>query len=124
MPASISIRVGSILLNATLADSRVAREVAGCLPIEAKARTWGEEIYFPVPVKTVIDTPVTRVSKGDIGYWPDGSCVCIFFGPTPMSSGDEIVPASAVEIIGRVEGDLSGLKGVRAGEKVRMAAGV
>jgi len=121
MPARISVRVGSCLLNATLSDSRVAQKIAGCLPVEAKARTWGEEVYFPVPVRTAIDAPVTRVSKGDIGYWPDGACVCIFFGPTPMSRGDEIVPASAVEIIGRVEGDLSGLKAVRDGEKVEMS---
>jgi len=123
MAKKISVTAGPVVLLGSLNDGRVAREIAAKLPITAKARTWGDEIYFPIPVRTKIDVPVTKVEKGDLGYWPEGACFCIFFGPTPMSRGDEIVPASAVEVVGRVEGDLSALKGVKDGDTVVIAAG-
>jgi hypothetical protein len=55
---------------------------------------------------------------GDLGYWPPGTAFCIFFGPTPMSSGDEIRPASPVNVLGKVDGDSTVFKSVRAGAKV------
>ena len=118
MATKIVICAGAITLSGELNDGRVAGEIAAKLPIEAKAQTWGDEIYFPIPLKTKIDKPVRKVAKGDLGYWPDGACFCIFFGPTPMSRGDDIIPASAVEVIGRFEGDMAALKKVRDREKV------
>lgn len=102
MAHDIVIRIGTTAVPARLNDSRVAGEIARALPLEAAAQTWGEEIYFEIPVRTEIDVPVREVAKGDLGYWPRGACFCIFFGPTPISSGGRIVPASAVEVVGRL----------------------
>jgi hypothetical protein len=88
------------------------------LPIEARANTWGDEIYFSIPVETEAENPKEVVEMGDLGYWPPGSAFCIFFGPTPASRGDEIRPASPVNVIGRIDGDPLVFRKVRGGEKI------
>jgi len=88
------------------------------LPIEASASTWGDEIYFEIPVKAGSEVPQETVDMGDLGYWPPGSAICIFFGPTPMSRGDEIRPASPVTVWGKIEGDPTVFKSVAAGEQI------
>ena len=85
-----------------------------------------------VGVITWINGPVVRargsrhvsmlelVEVGDLGYWPSGSAFCIFFGPTPVSRGNEVRPASAVNVIGKVSGDAKDFKKVADGAKVRI----
>jgi len=90
------------------------------LPIEARANTWGDEIYFGIPVKVGPENPREVVELGDLAYWPPGNAFCIFFGRTPASRGDEIRPASAVNVFGRVEGDPKVFKKVRSGDAVRI----
>ena len=91
------------------------------LPIEGTGNRWGEEIYFAIPVEAELDdTARTLVERGDLGYWPQGRALCIFFGPTPVSRGDEIRPASAVNIVGKIKGDLRVLKEAIEGTIVRM----
>ncbi len=115
---SIKIKTTGVEISAELNDSKIADSLWKCLPLEASANTWGEEIYFPIPVKERIQSPVEVVKEGDIGYWPDGHAFCVFFGPTPISSPGEIRPASAVEIIGKVTGDLSSLSEISSGETI------
>jgi hypothetical protein len=89
------------------------------LPIEARANTWGDEIYFPIPVIAPLEQSAKEVVQlGDLGYWPPGNAFCIFFGPTPSSRGDEIRPASAVNIVGSVQGDPKIFTQVADGTKV------
>ena len=95
-----------------------ARAIWEALPIEARANTWGDEIYFSIPVDVEAENPREVVEMGDLGYWPPGNAFCIFFGPTPASRGDEIRPASPVNVFGRVVGDPQVFRRVRAGEKV------
>lgn len=119
MEKRIRIRSGSTAVNAVLCDSATAAAVWAALPVEASASTWGDEIYFPVPVVQSLDDSAAEVVQvGDIGYWPSGKAFCIFFGPTPVSRGEEIRPASAVNIIGRVLDDARILKSVRDGDEV------
>lgn len=118
MANRIRITAGSVTQTAELGSSECARKIWGALPLQAKASTWGDEIYFGIPVDSGPENPQTTVELGDLGYWLEGSCFCIFFGPTPMSSGDEIRPASAVEVFGRLEGDPKEFKKVSSGEKV------
>ncbi len=119
MGTKIKIRAGSVSLDAELGDSGTAQRVAGALPIEGSINTWGDEIYFSIPVDEGLDdTAKEIVAVGDIGYWPSGSAFCVFFGPKPISVGDEIRPASAVNIIGKVLGDPTALQSVKDGEKV------
>jgi len=120
VPRAIRITAGSVTVEAELNDSRTAAAIVKALPIEAKAETWGDEIYFSIGRSLPGESPREVVELGDLGYWPPGQAFCIFFGPTPMSRGDEIRPASAVNIVGRVVGDARAFVRVRAGSRVRI----
>jgi hypothetical protein len=117
----IKIIAGSVVMDAELNDSPTARAIQAVLPVEGMARTWGDEIYFPIPVSRELEeTARDLVEIGDLGYWPTGKAFCIFFGPTPMSRGNEIRPASAVNLVGKVLGDATLFKTVREGASVRL----
>jgi len=122
VPRAIRITAGAVTLDAELNGSKSAAAIAAALPIEAKAQTWGDEIYFDIGLTLAGESPQEVVALGDLGYWPPGQAFCIFFGPTPMSRGDEIRPASAVNVVGRVVGDARAFKPVRAGSRVRIEA--
>ena len=102
----IRIRVASVTVTATLNDTPSADAVWDALPITGQVQTWGDEIYFSIPVETAeaSDAQAT-VDKGAVAYWPPGSALCLFWGPTPMSRGDEIRPASPVNVLGAIDGD-------------------
>lgn len=114
----IKITAGNVTALAELNDSRTATAIWEALPIQAKANTWGDEIYFSIPVLLGEEKAQVTVNLGDLGYWPPGNAFCIFFGPTPVSRGDEIRPASPVNVFGKILGDPKVFKGVRSGEKV------
>jgi hypothetical protein len=109
----IRIRVGQLTMEAQLHDTPTAQKIARALPIHASFNTWGDEIYFAIPVTSELDENASEVVElGDLGYWPPGKAFCIFFGQTPMSRPGEIRPASAVNIVGRVIGDATQFKQV------------
>ena len=114
----IHIRCGELIAVATLNDSSSAQEIWDALPIEGSAKVWGDEIYFRIPVALAEDEAQEVVALGDLGYWPPGSAFCIFFGPTPMSRGNEIRPASPVNVFGEVEGEATAFKRVSSGTQV------
>ena len=114
----ISITAGQVTVSAALNDTDTASAIWDALPIEASANTWGDEIYFGIPVSAGEEMGQEVVELGDLGYWPPGSAFCMFFGPTPMSRGDEIRPASPVTVIGRMHGDSTILKRVPSGATV------
>ena len=118
MPQKIRITVGSVSVQAELNDSKTAAAIVAALPIQARGQTWGDEIYFDIGLALAAEAPREVVEMGDLGYWPPGLAFCIFFGPTPMSRGDEIRPASPVNVVGRVVGDPRSLKSVRSGARV------
>ena len=106
MPTRIRITIGNVSVDAELFDTPCAKAVADSLPIETRPNEWGDEFYFEIPVALPLDETATiRVKVGDIGYWPPGKGLAIFFGPTPMSRGNEPVPASEVNLVGEVSGD-------------------
>lgn len=107
-------------VEAALSESETAKAIHGALPLEAKTNTWGDEIYFSLPVVLGPERPREVVELGDLGYWPPGHAFCIFFGRTPASRGDEIRPASPVNVFGRVVGDPRVFKKVRSGDRVRL----
>ena len=108
----------SVELVAELEDTRTAQAIWDALPIEAEVNTWGKEIYFHIPVSLELEGGQETVAIGDLGYWPSGRAFCIFFGPTPASRGDEVRPASAVNVFGRVVGDTRALEVVSEGTAV------
>jgi hypothetical protein len=122
MAQRIRITAGPVSVSAVLNDTKTAQSVAKVLPISATASTWGDEIYFGIPVTVDLENGQDVVDLGELGYWPPGHAFCIFFGRTPASRGDEIRPASAVTVIGKVEGDPAIFKQVRSGMPVVIEA--
>lgn len=105
MPFNVNIIIGGDSVPAELNDTGTALAIVDALPVEAGFDTWGDEIYFSIPVKAGLDNGRSVVEAGDLGYWPPGNAFCIFYGPTPGSPAGEIRPASPVNIIGRVTVD-------------------
>lgn len=121
MPTPIKIIIGNATLRAELFDSSCAKQIADRLPLEASPDEWGDEFYFTIPVKAPLDKDATTtVRVGDMGYWPPGNALAIFFGPTPMSTGADPVPASAVNLIGRILDVASVLKQEKGAKKIRI----
>lgn len=122
MSVSIRINAGAVSVDGTLNETQTAQSIAAALPIRAAANTWGDEIYFGIPVDAGLEQGQDTVEMGDLGYWPPGRAFCIFFGPTPASRGDEIRPASAVTVIGKLGGDPTVLKQVDPGSQISIEA--
>jgi hypothetical protein len=121
MGTPIRIIAGGIELEAELNDSPTARSVLQALPLSAPGNRWGEEIYFEIPVEEgLAPDAAADVGVGDLGYWPPGKAFCIFFGPTPMSTGDQPRAASPVNPIGHVLGDAKRLTAHPDGADVRL----
>src|SRR6266545_448347 len=107
----IRITAGSVSVEAVLNGSATAGAVWDALPLAVPGETWGDEIYFAIPVKAKPESPRETVELGDLGYWPPGSAFCIFFGPTP---------ASRVNVFGRIVGDATVFTKARSGTVVRV----
>ena len=117
----IIIKAGEIEARAELNESPTAGAIWQALPIEGSANTWGEEIYFRIPVSQDLETDARElVQLGDLAYWPQGEAFCIFFGATPISGPGEIRPASAVNIVGQLLDDPKRFFSVASGTSVRI----
>ena len=120
MSKKIMIITETVQMEAELNDSKTAALILEALPISAEVNTWGDEIYFAIPVKAGPENAVSVVREGDLAYWPEGKCFCIFFGKTPASTDTEIIPASPVNLVGRFNGDPKLWKKVSAGDMIRL----
>ncbi len=118
MKRQIRIKAGSVIAVAELLNTKTAEAIWQALPFSSKVNTWGDEIYFRIPIKMELEAGQEIVNSGDLGYWPPGSAFCIFFGPTPASNKNEIRAASAVDIFGKLVDDARVFKGVKDGEQI------
>jgi len=118
MGKKIRIRVGTIEAEAELNDTRTAQAIWEALPVKGRVNLWGDEIYFSIPLNLKLEAGQELVNIGELGYWPDGNAFCIFFGPTPVSQGDEIRPASPVTVFGKLIGDTTVFKKVATGTEI------
>jgi len=117
----ITIEVDGITLNAELNDGETATRIWERLPFEASANVWGEEIYFAICVEIEeAEDARAELAVGELAFWPVGNAFCIFFGPTPVSEGDEPRAYSPVNVFGRITDDTAPLKGVANGATVRV----
>jgi len=118
MGRRVRIKAGDIEVTAELNETRTAEAIWQALPIKGRANRWGEEIYFSIPVSLEEEDAQELVSAGDLGYWPPGTALCLFWGPTPMSRGQEIRPASPVNVLGKIIGDAKVLRQVASGTEI------
>jgi hypothetical protein len=117
----LSIAINDIELKANLLDTPTADAIYNILPIEGKANIWGDEIYFEIPIHLGEEAEAKEeVEVGDLAFWPIGSAFCIFFGRTPVSTGNKPRAFSPVNIFGRIEGNLDVLKGIGLGNIIRI----
>ncbi len=114
---------GTLTLEADLLDTPTARAVAAALPIASSAMTWGEEVYFEIPVTVAREKDARAiVTPGEVAYWPDGHCIALGFGRTPISQGNECRLASPCNVFGRIVGDAKQLAKVKAGAQIKVTA--
>jgi uncharacterized protein len=110
---------GSLTLDADLLDTPTAKAIAASLPLTCSALTWGEEVYFEIPVEVKREADARAVvTPGEIAYWPDGPAIAIGFGRTPISKGDETRLASPCNVFAKALGDVKALKAVKAGARI------
>ena len=118
---TIHAKSKEITLKITPIDNATNKAIDKALPIKSKAQTWGDEIYFDTGIDAPADGATIDVSVGDLAYWPEGKCLCIFFGRTPMSGSDKPVPASEVVIVGKIGNiDIELLRSVKDGDKITL----
>ncbi len=117
----IRFELGNVTLDAEVLDTPTAKAIAAKLPVSSEAMTWGEEVYFEIPVKAAREKDAKAVvTPGEIAYWPDGNAIAIGFGRTPISNGNETRLASPCNIWAKAMGDVKMLKSVRAGAKIEV----
>jgi hypothetical protein len=119
---AVRITAGTLTCTAQMLPNRTARAIWNALPLSGSANRWGDEIYFEVPVDLAEEDGVEEVRVGDVAYWPPGNAVCIFWGPTPASTGREPRAATPVNVFGHIERDASDFAKVVAGTRVRIEA--
>jgi len=118
MQKRIRIKAGKVEATAELNNTETAQAIWKALPIKGRANLWGEEIYFSIPVSIKQEAGQELVDVGDLGYWQPGKSLCIFFGPTPMSEGEQPRPASPVTVFGKIVGDAKAFKRVTSGATI------
>ena len=117
----ITISVNDICLEAELGTNATAVKILEALPFESTVNTWGDEIYFTIPVTMQQESDArAEVEIGELAYWPMGKAFCIFFGPTPVSRDEKPRAYSPVNVFGRVLGDATVFKGIANGARIRV----
>jgi hypothetical protein len=107
----IRITLGPVVITATLNDTKTAELIRQALPIQSRAKLWGDEVYFDVPVSAGEEDPQPGVPSGTVAYWSPGNALCLFFGQTPYSP---------VNVVGKIEGDPQSLANVRDNDPVHV----
>ena len=118
----LRIDIGQRRVEVELFEHQTARHLWEAAPLASTAQTWGDEVYFSLHLELPLEEDFVReqVEAGDVGWWPPGRALCLFFGPTPISPPGEIRPASAVVLVGRLLGNPRTLRAVEEGDPVRV----
>ena len=115
----IAWKGGEVIAN--FRETPSVKQVVAALPREASACTWGDEVYFELPVKVGLEADARQVvDPGTVCFWVQGSALALPFGPTPASRGDECRLVAPCNVLGEIEGDPRRLKGVKAGTAIRV----
>jgi uncharacterized protein len=119
----LKMTIGDVEINAQLFSTPTADAIWTALPFEAKAQTWGKEVYFTTPVAALLEADAKDVVEpGELAFWVEGSAIAIGFGPTPVSQGNEIRLVEPTNIWGRALDDVEQLSRVRPGARIKVEA--
>ena len=119
--ARIRIVWGSGEVTADLRETPTVKQLLKALPSASRAQTWGEEVYFELPVRATLEADARQVVEpGAVCFWVEGSSLALPYGRTPASEGDEPRLVTRCNVLGKIEGDPRGLRKVRAGESIRV----
>jgi hypothetical protein len=119
--ARIRFDFGALTLDAELLDTPTAKAIVAALPLTSSVLTWGEEVYFDVPVTVAREKDARAVIvPGEIAYWPQGTAIAIGFGRTPISEGNETRLASPCNVFAKALGSVKVLGKVKTGTKVEV----
>ena len=111
-------------LTATLADTPTAKALVAALPAKSRANTWGDEVYFSLPVGVKLEPDAREVvDPGTVCFWVQGSSLALPYGPTPVSRGTECRLVTKVNVLGKFDGDPRKLATVRDGDAVEVTLG-
>jgi len=112
---------GELKLEAELLDTPTAKAIAAALPLKSDVLTWGEEVYFDVPITVAREADARAVvTPGEIAYWPQGPAIAIGFGRTPISKGNETRLASPCNVFAKALGSVKVLGKVKTGTRVEV----
>ena len=121
MDIKITIQWPAGEASASLNNTTSTEALLAVLPVESVAQTWGDEVYFSVPMQTGLEADAMQVvAPGTVGYWTEGQCLAIPFGPTPIAVAGECRLAAAVNLLGQVDGDPRVLASMKPGDPVRV----
>jgi hypothetical protein len=120
MSRKLKLTINEHTIQITLRNTPTADAIYTALPIESKAQTWGDEVYFSIPVSNQVleDDAKEVVELGELAFWVEGDCIAIGFGPTPISQADEIRLATRTNIWADTDYDLTALKNVQSGDLI------
>jgi hypothetical protein len=121
MKMKIKLKLGAVTAVAQLNDTPTTQKLLDALPFDSTAQTWGDEVYFEAPLSATLEGDAQQVvDPGTLGFWTQGNCLAIPFGPTPISKGDECRLADKVNLVGKLEGDPRQLAAVQPGDTIRV----
>ena len=118
---SINLKFSNYTLNIKLRSTNTANAIKNILPFKSIVKTWGDEIYFEIPIKKSLDLESDAkdvINLGEIAYWIDGKCIAIGYGKTPISQNNEIRLAAKTNIWGDAVLDVKELGKIRDGDEI------
>ena len=118
---SINLKFSNYTLNIKLRSTNTANAIKNILPFKSIVKTWGDEIYFEIPIEKNIDLESDAkdvITLGEIAYWIDGKCIAIGYGKTPISQNNEIRLAAKTNIWGDALLDVKELGKIRDGDEI------